>query len=427
MRIAIIGAGISGLTAARYLCQNHDVTVFEASSRVGGHVNTVQVDIDGQIHHIDTGFIVFNEWTYPNFTNLLRELEVESAPTSMSFSVRCDKTGLEYNGTSLNGIFAQRTNLVSPRFLRLLSDIIRFNREGTRDFYRLPEDVTVGQYLKTKQFSEQFEQQYLLPMGAAIWSCPVSQFEDFPIKFILEFYHNHGLLRIRNRPQWKTIVGGSNRYVEKMISPFEDHIRLRQPIRSIKRLEDAVAIVHDSGCEYFDEVVIACHSDQALRMLSDPDPTEIEILSAFPYSKSTAILHTDTRVLPKNRRAWASWNYHVSAQDTSSATLTYNMNILQQIESKHTFCVTLNEQLAIDPSRVLGTFEYEHPIFTVKRSHVAKRHQEMIRRRRTSYCGAYWRNGFHEDGVVSAMNVCQEFGYGGDVQKAMDSELACSF
>lgn len=409
MRIGIIGSGISGLTVARELASDHQVTVFEAAGFVGGHVNTISVDMEDHQYDVDTGFIVFNDRTYPNFCRLLDELGVPSQPTSMSFSVKCDRTGLEYNGTSFSGLFAQRRNLVRPSFLRMLRDILKFNQEGPSDIASVPVEQTVGDYLAQKGFSTQFAQQYLLPMGAAIWSCPVAQFEQFPIHFILEFYQNHGLLSLRNRPQWKVISGGSRQYVKRMIEPFRDRIRLNCPVHSVRRGEQHVTVVSQYGEEAFDEIVFACHSDQALKLLAGSDPLERQILSEFPYSKSVAILHTDTSVLPKKRRTWASWNYHVPAGDQSRPTLTYNMSLLQHIESVHTFCLTLNEPDRIDPKNVLASFVYEHPVFTVSRSRVQQRHHEFIRRNRISYCGAYWRNGFHEDGMVSALAVCDAF------------------
>jgi predicted NAD/FAD-binding protein len=410
VRIAVIGSGISGLVCARLLSRGNDITLFEADSRIGGHTNTVSIEVDEEKHQIDTGFIVYNERTYPKFKRILSDLNVDTAATAMSFSVRCDRTGLEFNGTSPNGIFAQRRNLVRPSFLRMLKEITRFNREGTVDLANVADDQTVGDYLAEKGYSSQFAQQYLLPMGAAIWSCPYDDFARFPIRFILEFYVNHGLLSLRDRPTWRVIRGGSKEYVSKLIKPFEDRIRLNCPVTAVRRLDIGVHVAHAGGTETFDEVVFACHSDQALRLLADADSTEREILSAFPYSENTAVLHTDQSVLPRRRRAWASWNYHISREESSRPTVTYNMNILQQIQSKHVFSVTLNEDERIDPSKVLSRFRYSHPLFTTNRSAVQKRHGEVIRHRQTSFCGAYWRNGFHEDGVVSALAVCRKFG-----------------
>jgi uncharacterized protein len=410
VKIGVVGSGVSGLVAARLLSFGHEVVVFEADRRIGGHVNTVTVDdVNGRLP-IDTGFIVFNDRTYPNFCKLLEELQVSSIDTSMSFSVRCDKTGLEYNGTSLNGLFANRGNLLNPSFMRMLYDIVRFNRSGARDLEIVPEDQTVAEYLAEKKFSSAFANNYLLPMGAAIWSCPFSSFQQFPIRFILEFYCNHGLLSLTDRPQWKVIKGGSREYVERLVAPFRNCIRTDHPVVSVRRYFDSVEVIHSQGVEHFDEVIFACHSDQALRMLQQPHLVEQQILRAFPYSSSSAVLHTDENVLPRNRRAWASWNYHVSTNPSSRPTLTYNMNILQRIESPKTYCVTLNEDSAIDSGKVIASFKYAHPVFTVERARMQRRHHELIRRNRISYCGAYWRNGFHEDGVVSALAVCRAFG-----------------
>lgn len=415
MRIAVIGSGISGLTCARLLAPRHDVTIFEAEARVGGHTNTVSVSIGDERHEIDTGFIVYNERTYPNFTRMLDALRVETMPTSMSFSVRSDRDRLEYNGTSLNGVFAQRGNLLRPGFLRLLYDILRFNNAGAVDLEHVPSGQTVKDYVAERGFSKQFSEQYLFPMGAAIWSCPFDDFARFPIRFILEFYVNHGLLSLRNRPVWRVIQGGSKRYVDRLIEPFRDKIRLSCPVQSVKRSDECVTIRHAQGSDRFDEVIFACHSDQALRLLAaEADDDETEVLSAFPYRRNTAVLHTDASLLPKRRRAWASWNYHIGSKPSSMPTVTYNANILQKIQSEQTFCITLNEDDSIDPAKVLAEFEYSHPVFTARREEFQGRHQNFIRRRRTSFCGAYWRNGFHEDGVVSALSVCESFGIPAD-------------
>ncbi|MGI9429176.1 MAG: NAD(P)/FAD-dependent oxidoreductase [Bythopirellula sp.] len=412
MRIAVVGSGISGLVCARLLSRRHEVILFEAERQLGGHVNTVDVKlVDEQLERpIDTGFIVYNERTYPNFSKILTDLNVSTTPTSMSFSVRCDITGLEYNGTSLNGVFAQRRNLLRPSFHRLLRDILRFNREGCADYQQVPETQTVGEYLAQRGYSPQFSKQYLLPMGAAIWSCPCDDFAGFPIRFILQFYVNHGLLSLRDRPTWRVIRGGAIQYVNRLARPFADCVRLNCPVRAVRRLNGQVRVRHAGGDERFDEIVFACHSDQALRILGDADSLETELLSAFPYNQNTAVLHTDASVLPRQRRAWASWNYHITRDRGTRPTVTYNMNMLQHIRSPHTFCVTLNHSTVIDPEKVIGTFRYAHPQFTVKRASAQRRHDELIRRRHTSFCGAYWRNGFHEDGVVSALAVCQKYG-----------------
>ena len=448
MKIAIIGGGISGLTAAYRLSPFHDVVLFEANDYLGGHTHTVDVEWGGERHAIDTGFIVFNDWTYPNFIALLDELGVASQATSMSFSVRCDAANLEYNGSSLNGLFAQRRNLLRPSFYRMLADIMRFNRDAPKLVLSQPvaDETTVGEFLARQRYSREFAEHYLLPMGAAIWSCPVGTFDKFPIRFIVEFYRNHGLLSVRNRPTWRVVAGGSRNYVAKMAesiiaiceakryqperasvrfdSPRSDPfrnvppktgasaLRLSTAIESVRRSANDVVVVPRNGSpEVFDHVVFACHSDQSLRMLAEPTATERDVLSEFPYGRNIAVLHTDRNVLPKRRRAWASWNYHLADPSSSRAehpaTVTYQMNLLQHLRSKHVFNVTLNSDQQIDPEKVLRRFEYHHPIFTVRRAAAQARHRELINVNQTSFCGAYWGNGFHEDGVVSALRVCE--------------------
>jgi len=407
VRIAIVGTGISGLTAAHRLAGRHELTLFEANDYVGGHTNTVDVEIDGERHAIDTGFIVFNDWTYPNFIALLNRLGVPSQPTEMSFSVRCDQSGLEYNGGSLNGLFADRANLVRPSFYRFIAEILRFNREAPRVLEVASEELTVSAFLRGHRFSADFRDNYLLPMGAAIWSCPVGTFENFPMRFIAEFYQNHGLLNVWNRPQWRVIQGGSRTYVEALIDDFRDSIRLNTPVKQVRRFSDRVEVITAQGeAEPFDHVIFACHSDQALRMLETPTGPEREILGAFPYERNTAVLHTDISLLPRRRRAWAAWNYRVAADKPARATVTYNMNILQRLSSRQTFCVTLNDVDRIEPARVLRRFVYHHPVFTTARRGAQARHGELLDSNRSSFCGAYWGNGFHEDGVKSAMAVC---------------------
>jgi predicted NAD/FAD-binding protein len=414
MKLAIIGAGISGLTAAYRLSPEHDITLFEAGNYLGGHTNTVDVELDGEFHSIDTGFIVFNDRTYPNFIKLLAELGVPSRATSMSFSVRCDAANLEYNGSSLNGLFAQRRNLLRPCFYRMVRDILRFNRDAPKLVLEGStfDQTTVGEFLEQHRYSREFARHYLFPMGAAIWSCPAGLFEKFPIRFIVEFYRNHGLLSLRDRPVWRVIDGGSRNYVVRMAERFRDRVRLRTPIQQVRRLPKEVLVTSEQGdTESFDHVIFACHSDQALRLLADPSVAEREVLAMFPYERNSAVLHTDETLLPKRRRAWACWNYRL-ADDTAGdcdqpATVTYQMNMLQHIRSRHSFNVTLNSEDAISPSRILRRFEYHHPVFTIGRAAAQERHSELVNANRTSYCGAYWGNGFHEDGVVSALRVCE--------------------
>lgn len=407
MKLAIIGSGISGLVAAYHLHRHHDITLLEAGSYVGGHTHTVQIELDGQRYAIDTGFIVYNDWTYPNFIALLDVLGVASRPTTMSFSVRDDRSGLEYNGHSLNTLFAQRRNLLRPSFHRMLADILRFNRQAVHLLDQCHDTMTVDEFLARYRYSPQFAQQYLLPMGSAIWSCPRGTFGQFPVRFIIEFYRNHGLLNVRRRPTWRVVAGGSSSYVQAMIRGFRDRIRLNTPVHGVRRFLNHVELRLPHGpSEWFDHVVFACHSDQALRLLGgDATAAEREILSALPYERNSVVLHTDTSLLPRSQRAWASWNYRLEEDADAPASVTYNMNLLQGIRSQHTFCVTLNDASRIDPGRVLRRFEYDHPVFTTRRTAAQARHRELLNANRTSYCGAYWRNGFHEDGVNSALAV----------------------
>lgn len=405
MKIAIIGAGISGLVAAYHLRDEHDVTVFEANDYPGGHTNTVWVELDGNTYFIDTGFIVFNDRTYPHFTHLLDELAVESQPTTMSFSVRDEHTGLEYNGRSLNTLFAQRRNLLRPNFHRMVADIFRFNQKAQTLVERCDDGTTVGMFLKQNRFSQEFVRYYLLPMGSAIWSCPMGKFAEFPIRFIVAFYHNHGLLSLSRRPTWRVIKGGSRNYVDAIVRHLPNGVRLNSRVNSIERTHhDVVVRLQSEHFHRFDHVIFACHSDQALRLLGEnATRTEREVLSEFPYERNVAVLHTDSALMPRTRRAWASWNYHLSGMEERPASVTYCMNILQRIHSRNTFCVTLNAESQIEPSRILRRFVYHHPVFTTGRAVAQARHHELLNANRSSFCGAYWRNGFHEDGVVSAL------------------------
>ncbi len=411
MKIGIIGSGISGLVAAYRLFPHHDITLFEANDYAGGHTRTVDVEFHGQRYAIDTGFIVFNNWTYPHFVRLLGELDVASRPTTMSFSVRDERTGLEYNGGSVNGLFAQRRNLLRASFWRMLADILRFNREANALEFSASE--TVAQFLTRRKFGRGFVDSYLLPMGSAIWSCPPCIFKEFPIWFIADFYRQHGLLNIFRRPQWRVIQGGSRSYVRAITNRLRHNIRLNAAVAHVQRLHEKVAIsVVNEGTEWFDHVIFACHSDQALKILgSEATVAEREVLTAFPYNRNTAVLHTDESLLPQSRRAWASWNYRVYSNGEMSeqtrANVTYNMNTLQGLKATPTFCVTLNDEAQISPALVLDRFEFHHPVFTTQRAAAQARHGELINANRTSFCGAYWKNGFHEDGVVSAMRVVE--------------------
>lgn len=413
MRIAVIGGGIAGLAASYWLSQQHDVELYEAGATLGGHAHTVDIEHHGETLAIDTGFMVFNEWTYPHFCALLRELGVASEPTSMSFSVRSEVDGIEYNGTSLNGLFAQRRNLWNVRYWRMLRDVLRFNRQCKAGLSVGENEMTVIEFLKHEGYSSEFAAWYLLPMGSAIWSCPTGVFGQFPIRFIREFYENHGLLNLIRRPTWRIITGGSRTYVEAIRQRIRGRVHLNLPVRSVHRSSEEVRLVFANGdCERFDQVVLACHSDQALRLLAEPTTAEREILSAFRYEENQVQLHLDTSLLPRSRRAWASWNYWIpkssgAAEHAPAARLTYELNRLQNLGSRQTFCISLNCAPWINPALVLKTFHYAHPVYTLQRDKAQARHHELLGQNRTSYAGAYWRNGFHEDGVVSALAVCR--------------------
>lgn len=409
MQIAVVGSGISGLAAAHYLSTDHTVTLFEANRRLGGHTATVDVRVGTRRYAIDTGFIVFNDWTYPNFIALMDELGVSSRPTSMGFSVHDTTTGLEYAGGNLDALFAQRRNLVSSRFLRMVRDILRFNRESVADLDagRLDENETLGAYLEKNRYSEGFRRDYLIAMGSAIWSSDCDSMLDFPVQFFVRFFRNHGLLSIRHRPQWRVIEGGSREYIAPLCRRFEDRIHTGTPIARIRRDPAGVTLVLEDGSERrFDQVVIATHSDQALAMLEAPSAAEREVLGSLPYQSNDVVLHTDTRLLPENRKTWSSWNYRLGV-DASRAVLTYNMNILQGIRSPETFCVTLNDTASINPHRILGRFTYDHPVFSLQGMAAQARWGDINGTQNTWYCGAYWHNGFHEDGVVSALRVAE--------------------
>ena len=409
MRIAIVGTGISGNVAARALHRDHDIAVFEAAGHVGGHTHTHSIDTGAERHEIDTGFIVFNDRTYPSFVALLKELGVASQPTPMSFSVRNEASGLEYNGTSLNGLFAQRRNLLRPSFHRMLRDILRFNREAP-ELLDAEQEFSLHDYLQEKRYSAAFIRDYLIPMGSAIWSAEPARLLDFPARFLVRFFHNHGMLSVNARPQWRVVRGGSARYVEKLVAPFRHRIRLNAPVVSVRRLADRV-LVRALGAEpeRFDSVFLACHSDQALALLADATPLEREVLGALQYQENEAVLHTDASLMPRSRRAWAAWNYHVPARPSARAAVTYNMNILQGLAARETYCVTLNRTREIDPRRVLKRLTYQHPQFTPQAVAAQRRQGELNGARRTFFCGAYWRFGFHEDGVVSALAALRHF------------------
>lgn len=412
MKIAIIGSGISGLTSAHLLNRSHEITLFEASDWIGGHTHTVDVTVDGRNYAVDTGFIVFNDWTYPNFIRLLGLLGVRFKPTTMSFSVTDPDSGLEYNGNNFNSLFAQRRNLLSPGFWGMLRDIVRFNREALRDLeeQRISADTTLDQYLKAGKYGERFILHYIVPMGSAIWSMSMADMLAFPLQAFVRFFKNHGLLSVTHRPQWQVIEGGSSAYVAPLIAPMADRIRVNCAVTRVERDADGVVIHSPAGVERFDKVVFACHSDQALKLLSAPSATEQSILGAMPYADNEVVLHTDTRLLPECELAQAAWNYRLGGPGHTSAAVTYDMNLLQGIDSPTRFCVSLNQSAGISPFKVLAKYTYAHPQFSLSAVAAQARWEELNGANHTWYCGAYWGNGFHEDGVVSALRVAGALG-----------------
>ncbi|MCC5851328.1 MAG: FAD-dependent oxidoreductase [Alkalimonas sp.] len=414
MRIAVIGGGIAGMMSLYLLQRQHQVVLFEANDYLGGHTATVDIELDGKNLAVDTGFIVFNNWTYPLFNRFLAELSVPFQPTEMSFSVKDEKSGLEYNGNTFATLFAQKRNLFRPSFWAMLSDIVRFNKLGKRLLAENDDDLdlTLGDFLEKYRFGKALRDHYLLPMGAAIWSAGLSDMPSFPVRFFLRFFNNHGLLNVNDRPQWSVICGGSREYVRRLQQKVPaDSIRIGQAVQRVHRFEDGVALeLPDGSVERFDQVVFACHSDQALKLLGDATATEQAVLGAIPYQMNDVVLHTDSSLLPKRKAAWASWNYHLSAAASDKATLTYNMNILQQLESEQTLCVTLNNTAAIAPDKILRRFQYAHPVFNPYSMDAQQRRAEVNGVNRSWYCGAYWYNGFHEDGVRSAVDVAQALG-----------------
>ncbi|HEX5619009.1 MAG TPA: FAD-dependent oxidoreductase [Solirubrobacteraceae bacterium] len=401
MKVAIVGAGISGLTCAHVLHRRHEITVFEADGRLGGHTNTVRVDLADETHHVDTGFIVHNDRNYPRFTRLLEELGVATQPSEMSFSVS-DGGTFEYNGSSPNGLFACRSHLVRPSFHRMVRDLLRFNREAPALAATNGNGPSLGAYLAAGGYSREFVDRLIVPQASAVWSADPGQMWELPASFLAEFFDNHGMFALRGRPRWHTIVGGAKTYVDALAAPFADRIRTKAPVRSIRRTADAVEL----DGERFDTVVIATHSDQALAMLADPTARELAILGAIPYQPNEAVLHTDRAQLPRRRRAWASWNFHLDHVPTGRTTVTYHMNRLQSLRSRSELCVTLNRTGEIDPESIIATIPYAHPVFT-QAGVAAQRRWSEISWGRTHYCGAYWGYGFHEDGVASALRVCE--------------------
>jgi len=412
-RIAVIGGGISGNLAARLLHNEHDVTLFEAADYPGGHSNTVTCQVDGESFDVDTGFMVFNDRTYPNFCRMLEMLDIEAQDSDMSFSVRCQKSGLEYQGSSLRGLFPSWKNLTSIRYWNMLRDILRFNRLGTAAVENdtIAEGETVGQFLDRCRVGSMFREKYLMPMAAAIWSADPRQILDFPAQFFLGFCNNHGLMAVTNRPQWKTIVGGSKQYVRKLLAPLEDRVRLNSPVKRVLRDGAHVAVItKEDEVETFDQVIFATHADQTLRVLDQPTKLEQEILGHFPYQANDAVLHTDSRLLPTHKHAWASWNYLLPDDHQTAASVTYDLSRLQKVPSPTPILLSLNITDRIDPRKILQQMNYDHPAFNRHSYAAQKRLPEIQGQRQTYFCGAWCGYGFHEDGVKSALAVAAYFG-----------------
>ena len=410
MRIAIVGAGVSGLVAAHVLRREHDVSVFEAADWAGGHTHTVRVQAAGGEYDVDTGFIVLNDRNYPNFQRLLGQLGVPTQASSMSFSVS-DGRDFEYSSTSLAGLFANPRHAASPRFLRMLADVRRFQREGRELLGGDGEGPSLRAYLEERRYSRDFVERLIVPQAAAVWSADPGQMWSFPARFLLQFFENHGMLALRARPRWRTVVGGSQRYVDRLTAAFRDRIALNTPVSAVTRVGEDQVELSFAGREprRFDRAVIAAHSDQALAMLADPSDREREILGAIPYQRNDVVLHTDRALLPRRRRAWASWNYHLDAAGGASS-VTYHMNRLQRLDAPEELCVTLNLADRIEPARVLGRWIYSHPVYTSEGVAAQRRRREIDGVDRIHYCGAYWGWGFHEDGVVSALQTCAPLG-----------------
>lgn len=414
--IAIVGTGISGLTSAYLLNKKHNITVYEANDYIGGHTATKQIEDNGQTHNIDTGFIVFNDWTYPNFIKLMTTLGVDYQPTEMSFSVTSEKANLEYNGNNLNSLFAQRRNIFRPRFWRIVRDILKFNKACKKMVAdkRDTSSLTLEDIIAELKLSDDFARYYILPMCAAIWSSSLEQTRRFPLTFFLQFFNNHGLLNITDRPQWYTIKGGSSQYIGPLVSEFESKIKLSTGVESVCRQGDKWKVIDSqNNSALYDDVVFACHSDQALKMIDAPSEAHTAVLGNIPYASNDVVMHKDVGQLPKRTLAWASWNYRLKEDESEEmrpASVTYNMNILQRFDVQDTYCVTLNNTSAILPSSILGKYHYAHPQYSADMVKAQQQRSTICGVDNLHFCGAYWYNGFHEDGVRSALDVCERFG-----------------
>jgi predicted NAD/FAD-binding protein len=410
MRIAVVGSGISGLAAAWLLSRQHEVVLYEAGDYLGGHTHTHDISLQDRTYAVDTGFIVHNAMHYPLLTRMLDELGVKTQPTTMSFSVHSEASGLEYNAGSLDALFCQRRNLISPRFLGMLGDLARFYRLAPRLLDSNTPGPTLGEYLAEHRFGDAFRDEHLLPMASALWSSPSQQILSFPARYLVQFMANHHMLQVVGRPLWRVIRGGSKTYVDAMQARWQVDVRLRSAVQCVRRDAEGVEVTLRDGRERFDKIVLACHSDQALSLLADADDSEHEILGAIPYQANDAVLHTDAGLLPRNRKAWAAWNAHIPRDATQGCTVSYCMNLLQGIDAPQPLVVTLNRTDAIDPDTVLRRMRYEHPVYTHASVAAQTRKGEIQGRRHTWFAGAYWGWGFHEDGMRSAVDVAHALG-----------------
>ena len=412
LKIAVVGSGVSGLVTAWLLSKHHHVSIFEKNDYVGGHVHTHTFESSIGSQNVDSGFIVFNDRTYPNFEKIINSLGVEFQDTTMGFSLKTDDD-FEYSGNSVSSLFAKKRHLFSPKFYSFLLNIIKFNKSSMSIMSSLNEDVTLEEYLKSINVSQLSIDNYIIPMGASIWSTDPHKMLEMPAVFFLKFLSNHGLLNISDRPQWRVICNGSKSYVEKLIASMKCTLHLDTPVKSISRNEDGVNLEFSDKRVDFDKVILATHSNQSLQLLNDPTDEEVNVLSNIKYQKNTATIHTDISILPKRKSAWSSWNYFKSKKQ-KSVLLTYNMNILQNLKSKEVFNVTINDPGIINSNKILKTINYEHPLFTVDSVSAKKKIPSMNGSNHTYYCGAYCGNGFHEDGVNSALEVCKKFNIGLD-------------
>lgn len=410
MRIAVIGSGIAGLGCAWLMSRNHDVVLFECGNKLGGHTHTHDIERFGERYRIDTGFIVHNRTHYPLLGRLFDELGVATQPTCMSFSVRDDRIDLEYNARNLNTLFCQRRNLVSPQFWTMVRDIARFYREAPALLLSPDDGPSLGDYLEHNRYSDLFIEDHLLPMASALWSSPHAQARAFPAKYLVAFMANHQMLQLSGRSSWRVVTGGSDRYVQAMSARWRVQVRLACAVRSVRRTATSVLVGTAHGEDAFDQVVLACHSDQALALLADASDAEHAVLGAIDYQNNDVVLHTDARLLPRRKNAWAAWNAHVAGDRSAACSLSYCMNVLQSIQSPEPFVVSLNRDDAIDPQRVIARMSYQHPVYSHATIAAQRQRDRINGQNRTWYCGAYWGFGFHEDGLRSGVEVANALG-----------------